>query len=152
MTSSVVTCSPDDGLDRPASSMWDFDCGAIPVVKDDGQVVGMLTDRDICMAAFTQAKPIHDIKVEEAMSWDVYSCLPDDSIAEVEVTMRKRQIRRLPVLDLQGRLAGMISLNDLAREAVREQSRRERDTTPERVGLTLAAVCQPRTTRQVPAS
>lgn len=152
MTRNVATCRPDDHLDKPAMSMWDYDCGAIPVVKEDGQVVGMLTDRDVCMVAFSQAKPIHEIKVEEAMTWEVYSCLPDDSISEAEDIMRARQIRRLPVIDLQGKLAGVISLNDLAREAVREQSRRTRETTPEQVGLTLAAICQARSSRQVPAS
>lgn len=151
MTSNVIACGPDDSLDKAAMSMWDFDCGAIPVTNEDEQVIGMLTDRDICMAGFTQAKRLDEISVEEAMSWEVYSCLPDDSISEAEDIMRTRQIRRLPVIDLQGRLQGIVSLNDLAREAAREQSRRTRDTSPADVGRTLAAICQPRTPRQVPA-
>jgi CBS domain-containing protein len=152
MTRTVVTCSPEDDLGKAASLMWDYDCGSIPVLNDSGQVVGMLTDRDICMAAFTQAKRLPEIHVEEAMSWDVYACLPDDSIAEAEDIMRNRMVRRLPVIDLEGRLVGVISLNDFAREAAREQSRRTRETTPADVGLTLAAICQPRTSRQVPIS
>jgi CBS domain-containing protein len=150
MTRTVVTCKPEDCLDRPAMLMWDFDCGAIPVVTENNEVVGMLTDRDICMAAFSQAKAVHEIRVEEAMSWEVYSCLPDDSVAEAEEIMRTRQVRRLPVIDLQGRLVGVVSLNDFAREAAREQSRRTRDTTPAEIGLTLAAICQPRSSRQMP--
>ena len=150
MTRMVMTCSPDETLVRAADLMWNYDCGSVPVIDGDRRVVGFLTDRDICMAAYTQGKPLRDIRVCEAMANEVYSCMADDSIAEAEEIMRVRRVRRLPVIDLDGRLLGLVSLNDIAREAVREQSRRKKDVTPSEVGTTLAAICQPRTAAVLP--
>jgi CBS domain-containing protein len=87
---------------------------------------------------------VQHVSVREAMAREVYSCLPDDNIPEAEEIMRKRRVRRLPVVDLDGRLVGLISLNDLARESVRQQTRVQRDLTPTDVSATLAAICQPR--------
>jgi CBS domain-containing protein len=152
MTRHPVICRPDDSLNQAAQLMWDFDCGCVPIVDERGRLVGMLTDRDICVAAYTQGKRIQDIAASAAMANEVYSCLPDDTIAEAEEIMRAHRVRRLPVIDLDGRLIGLISLNDIAREAVREQTRRSKDATPERVGTTLAAICQPREAKQISPS
>ncbi len=152
MTRHVETCGPDDPLDRAARIMWDYDCGCVPVVDVERRVVGMLTDRDICISVHTQGKAATDIRVDEAMAQEVYSCLPDDTIAEAVEIMRSRRVRRLPVVDLGGRLVGLISLNDIAREAVRERTRKNPDVTPEEVGTTLAAICQPRLAKHIPAT
>lgn len=144
MSRNVATCKADDRLDTAAKLMWDLDIGCIPVVDDRRHVVGILTDRDICMASYTQGKAPQHIFVREAMAHEVYSCLPDDNLAEAEEIMRKHRVRRLPVVDLDGRLVGLISLNDLARESARQQTRVERELTPLDVSATLAAICQPR--------
>lgn len=150
MTRRVMTCGPDDTLVGAADLMWNYDCGSVPVIDGERRVVGFLTDRDICMAAYTQGKPLRDIHVRDAMANEVYSCMPDDSIAEAEDIMRTRRVRRLPVIDLEGRLCGLVSLNDIARAAVREQTKRTKDVTPSEVGATLAAICQPRTAVVLP--
>jgi CBS domain-containing protein len=150
MTRHVVTCGADDTLERAAQLMWDFDCGAVPVVDGERHVIGIITDRDVCMSAYTQGRPLKSIKVHEAMANEVFSCMPDDSIAEAEKIMRNYRIRRLPVIDFDGRLVGMVSLNDLARESVREQSQRRRDVTLAEVGATLAAICEPRSPAVLP--
>lgn len=62
MTADVETCRLDDTLDRPAAIMWERDCGVVPVVDDESRIVGMLTDRDICMAAYTQGRPLPEIR------------------------------------------------------------------------------------------
>ena len=144
MSRHVATCRAEDRLDVPARLMWDLDIGCVPVVDDRGHVVGILTDRDVCMATYTQGKAPQHILVREAMAHEVYSCLPDDNLAEVEEIMRRRRVRRVPVVDLDGRLVGLISLNDLARESARQQTRVQKDLTPLDVSATLAAICQPR--------
>lgn len=151
MSRGVVSCGPNDSLARAAQLMWDADCGCLPVVDAD-RVIGMITDRDVCMAAYTQERLLRDAQVSEAMAHEVFACLPDDSLAEVEGIMRLRHVRRLPVIDLDGRLVGLISLNDLARESMRQQGRKTKDLTPEDVTATLAAICQPRDVRRIPAT
>lgn len=144
MSRNVATCRADHRLDAAAKLMWDLDIGCVLVVDEQQHVIGIITDRDICMAAFTQGKAPQQIFVREAMAREVYSCLPDDNLAEAEEIMRKRRVRRLPVVDLDGRLVGLISLNDLARESARQQTRVQKDLTPLDVSATLAAICQPR--------
>jgi len=151
MSRGVVSCGPNDPLSRAAQLMWDADCGCLPVVDGD-RVIGIITDRDICMAAFTQGRVLSDMNVFETMAHEVFACLPDDSLAEVEAIMRLRHVRRLPVIDLDGRLVGLLSLNDLARESMRQQGRKTKDLTAEEVTATLAAICQPRDVHRIPAT
>lgn len=151
MTRNVMAVGPDETLVRAAGLMWDYDCGCVPVIDADRRVVGFLTDRDVCMAGYTQGKAMREILVRDAMANEVYSCMPDDTIAEAADIMRMRRVRRLPVIDLEGRLVGLVSLNDIARTAVREQTLRNKDVTPAEVGTTLAAICQPRSSVVLPA-
>ncbi len=152
MSRNVATCKEDDRLDAAARLMWELDIGCVPVVDAQQHVIGMLTDRDVCMATYTQGKGPQHIPVREAMAREVYACLPDDSVAEAEDIMRKRRVRRLPVVDLDGRLVGLISLNDVARESARQQTRVQKDLTPADVSATLAAICQPRHPAVLPPS
>jgi CBS domain-containing protein len=153
MTKNVSSVQSGDSLSKAAKIMWDCDCGAIPVVEDGGRAVGMITDRDICMAAWTQDRALSTISIPQAMSQAIYSCSPDDSLAAAEEVMRSRQVRRLPVLDAEGRLQGIISLADIVRAAERDQGRRTKDVVSDEVASTLAHICQPRAAGQaVPAS
>ena len=141
MSRPAVTCRQDDALDTAAGLMWDNDCGVVPVVGDDGAVVGILTDRDICMAAYTQGKHLRAIPVSRAMAKQVFSCRPDHSLEAAEGLMTERRVRRLPVVDGVGHLVGVISLNDIAREAA---SSPKGNGAQREVANTLAAICQPR--------
>jgi CBS domain-containing protein len=144
MKRSVKTCTVLDSLNTAAQIMWESDCGCVPVV-DDGHVVAMLTDRDICMAAYTQGAPLGAIAVPSAMSQQIYSCKSDDSVAAAEDIMRAKKVRRLPVVDTEGTLVGILSLHDIAREMTAERrGKGKREVTPETVSATLAAVCEPR--------
>jgi CBS domain-containing protein len=109
--------SPDADLASAAKIMWDCDCGAVPVVNEDRRVVGMVTDRDICIAAATRAAVPSSIQVRDVMSREVASCKADDDVRNALKTMKERRIRRLPVLDSDGRLSGMLSINDLVMRA-----------------------------------
>ena len=145
MSRQVQSCQLGDSLAHAAQMMWQHDCGAIPVCAGDGvqRVVGMITDRDICMSALFQAKPLSDLRVNEAMSKSVTTVRPSDSLAQVERVMGNAHIRRLPVVDREGTLLGMISLADLAREAVRERTHPRKVVTENDIGNTLAAICEP---------
>lgn len=140
MSQPVVTCPTDSTLDHAARLMWEFDCGVVPVVSEDGRLNGVVTDRDICMAAYTQGQALSAIPVTTAMARAVVAGHMDDSVDRAEALMRDNQIRRLPVLDGENRLVGLVSMNDLARLAARA---RKSDVDRELV-QTLAAVCRPR--------
>lgn len=115
MGTDVHTCGPQDSLNRAAQILWDTNCGCAPVLGPDGALLGMLTDRDICMASYTQGRPLSAASVESAMSRQVYSCSVNDPIEHVLSLMREKQVHRVPVTTSEGRLAGIVSLADLAR-------------------------------------
>ena len=105
----------------------------------------MLTDRDVCMSAYIQSAPLTGVSVTSAMSKQVSSCRPEDDLASVERLMREKQVHRVPVVDAQGRLAGIISLNDIAREAAQEsQTKKPREVSDAEIASTIASVCAPR--------
>ena len=144
MTKETHSCHPDDSLERAAQLMWDHDCGWLPVCtgpNGSSQVIGVITDRDICMNALFCGNPLRDLRVSGAMAREIRSCHADDTLATAENTMRSAQVRRLPVVDETGALLGMISLADLAREAARERHGPHRKVTETEVGDTLAAIC-----------
>jgi CBS domain-containing protein len=116
MSTHVRACQGDDSLSHAAHLMWNEDCGMIPVVSEH-QVVGVITDRDICMATYTQGKAPSELRVEGAMSRQLFSCGADDSLATALAAMRNNRVRRLPVLGVEGKLLGVLSLADIVRWA-----------------------------------
>jgi CBS-domain-containing membrane protein len=143
MTRQTQACKPGDSLAHAAQLMWDHDCGCVPVCSGDGiqRVVGVITDRDICMGALFQGKALQDLRVSEAMSKALRTCRPSDSLAQAERIMREARVRRLPVVNGDGALLGMVCLADLAREAVREHALPRKEVTETDIGNTLAAIC-----------
>lgn len=139
MSKPAAVCRAGDTLNTAAQLMWQHDCGALPVVNDDGSVVGMITDRDICMSAYTQGTPLPAIQVSSAMAWEVASCRADASLDAAERLMRERKVRRIPVLDAAGRPLGVLSLNDLARHAASVRG----NGLDKEVTRTLAAIGRP---------
>jgi CBS domain-containing protein len=116
--------------------MWDHDCGFVPVVDASGAVAGVITDRDICIATATRRLLPEHISAAQAMASPIRACLADDNVSEVLATMKQARIRRVPVLDANGRLQGVISLNDLvlASDATRAPQASE-------IVSTMAAIC-----------
>lgn len=145
MTTPVGTCRPYDGTDKGAKVMWEQDCGAVPVVDQDGRVLAMLTDRDICMAAFTQGRSLGEIRVSSAMSKRLFVCRGEDDVKDAEKNMRTHQVRRLPVVDAEGKLVGILSLSDLARQAMASKRSRakKKAVVVADVGETLGAITTP---------
>ncbi len=139
MNRSVTTCSPGDSLARAAQIMWERDCGVVPVVDAAGHVLAMITDRDICMAAFWEEKILAHIPVTIASSHVVYGVRPEDDIEVAEEIMKRHRVRRLPVSDRDGRLLGILSLSDI----VRHSGRHREDVSGDEVVQTLSSIVQP---------
>ncbi len=93
--------------------MWDHDCGCAPVVDAHGKLVGIITDRDICMAAYTQGVPLDAIPVERVMAPKVISCSRGDDLDTAHHLMRTYEIHRILVVDTRGRPIGILSLSDV---------------------------------------
>jgi CBS-domain-containing membrane protein len=129
--------------------MEEQECGCVAVADEDFRVVGVLTDRDVCMAALRTDSPLSRLEVGGAMSINVFSCRPDASIAEAEQMMGQHQVRRLPVVDDQGHLQGILSLDDIAREALREEYLIAAPVSAEAVGRTLGQIGRPRLVQDV---
>lgn len=147
MSHPALTCPATGTLDHVARLMWEFDCGIIPLVDDDGRLAGVVTDRDICMAAYTQGRALGAIPVATAMARQVIAAHKDDPVEVAEALMGDNQIRRLPVLDDDGRPVGLLSMNDLARLAARAH----KSGVDRELVKTLAAVCRPRGQAASPA-
>ncbi len=150
MTKSVRSCAPSCTLNEAAREMWENDCGVVPVVDTSRTVVGMITDRDICMAAYTRGRPLNEIPVEQVMARKLLACRPDSSLTEAEETMRTAQVRRLPVTDERGALVGLITLNDIARAATAPNGRAAKspDIKADVVLRTLAGIGERRISRR----
>jgi CBS domain-containing protein len=119
MNRHVRVCHPQDSLNMAAQIMWEEPCGAVPVVDEQSRPVGFLTDRDICMAAYTQGKPLAALRVETAMARKVILCSVEDDLRSAADLMRQHRMRRLPVIHRHGTMVGLLSIDDLACEAAR---------------------------------
>jgi CBS domain-containing protein len=130
-----------DSLATAAISMWENDCGSLPIIKDARKVVGIITDRDICMATAIRNRPESTISVEEVMSGTVYSVAPNDDIHKALETMREHKVRRLPVVDKSGELKGVVSMNDIVLRA-EEANGKKPPLTFHDVVKTYKAICE----------
>jgi CBS domain-containing protein len=137
MSKRVWTCRPDEPLWSAAKLMWDHDIGAVPVMGADEKVIGVVTDRDLCMAAYFAGKPLAEIPVEHAMSRTVHSVEPAGTLEATAELMRSQQIRRIPVIAGE-KLVGLVSLGDIARAS------RAGHVAPGDVAQTLAAIAEAR--------
>lgn len=117
MRREVMTCSPESTLAEAVRRMAEADCGVLPVVDDGARVVGMVTDRDICVTLGLRDRRPSEVSVRHAMSAEVVSCQAGDDVRGALAAMRWRRVRRLPVVDADRRLAGIVSLDDLVLEA-----------------------------------
>lgn len=113
MSKDVRIVAPNDSLQKAAQMMDELNVGAIPVCEGE-QLVGIITDRDITVRGVAYGKSAGSTPVEEVMSTDVHWCYEDQQIEEVNEKMSDVQVRRIPVVDRQQHLVGIVSLGDLA--------------------------------------
>jgi CBS domain-containing protein len=117
MTGNPTVCDLNASLAEAAMKMWDNDCGVLPVLKDGQQVVGLITDRDICMALALQNCNPGDISAEKVITGEVFSVRPEDEVEKALELMQEHKVRRLPVLSSEGELKGILSMNDIVLKA-----------------------------------
>ena len=106
-----------ESLADAAKLMWENDCGVLPIIKDGRKVIGMITDRDICMAVAMRDTNPSSVSVEEVMTGQIYSVNPEDDVDLALQAMQEHKVRRLPVLNLEGELEGILSMNNLVLNA-----------------------------------
>lgn len=148
MTKEVKTCTPETDLAAAARLMWMRDCGVLPVVLEGKGVVGMITDRDICIAAGCRRRDPATILVSEIMTGQVYSCSPEADIREALKIMQEKQLRRLPVIDSAGRLCGILSMNDVLLKV--QSDAKAPDPGTQDIYATLKSICAHRAGAEQP--
>jgi CBS domain-containing protein len=122
-TQDVTTCVVDVSAAEAARVMADRDCGSVPVVDEDGRLCGIVTDRDLLLAARVRGTSLAQVRLLSLPLRPVETCRPDSEVEEVLATMAERRIRRLPVVERDGRLVGIVSLADLAADALGDEAR-----------------------------
>lgn len=114
MTTDVKSCTIDTMLDSVAMMMWENDCGSIAVVDDKGTPIGMITDRDIAMGSALQHRPLWEMATSEITNnRPVFTCNENDDVHSLLTTMQNNKIRRVPVVDDEGHIDGIVSIGDL---------------------------------------
>ena len=114
MTQAVKACGLDSDLESVAMDMWNHDCGSIPVVDESGKPLGIITDRDIAMAGALQGEALRNIKIGDVIEGHaLHCCRSQDSVQSALKTMWAEHVRRLPVINGDGRLAGILSVDDI---------------------------------------
>lgn len=113
MTKDAVFCAPEDNLAIAAERMIKRDCGVLPIVDDEKKLVGIITDRDICIAAASRNIKPADIKAKDFTNKKIVSCRADDKIEDILKKMKKYQVKRLPVTSQEDILIGIISIADV---------------------------------------
>jgi len=149
MTHAPGTCGTGDSANEAARIMWERDCGSVPVIDRSGRVVGIVTDRDICMAAYFQGSPLSAIPLTDIMSREVCTCAEDADVAEAERMMRIHKVRRLPVTNGAGAISGIVSLGDVAQTVSRNGAAQQTRGESRELLETLAGVSEPRNLPQV---
>jgi len=122
MTVDVRTCAPEANLADVAQLMWESDGGIVPIVDEHNRVRGVVTDRDVCIALGTRNQPAASVQATDVMSTDVLTGTATDDLAKALATMRAGRVRRVPVVDAEGALCGVLSLDDVVLQ-ITEKSR-----------------------------
>lgn len=142
MTKEVSFCNPGTNAAAATEIMWTRNCGALPIVEEGRGVIGMVTDRDLLIALGTSNRNASDLPVGEVMNKDLALCAPDDDVRDALKTMGQRQLHRLPVVDKDGALQGILSLDDIALRA-------DADGVSKELLKTMKAICNRHNQRAV---
>jgi CBS domain-containing protein len=131
MSGNVRLASPDETIQKAAQTMAEADTGFLPIGEDD-RLIGMITDRDITIRAVAKALDPQRTRVRDVMSAEVRYCYDDEDVNHVVQNMAELQVRRLPVLNRDKRLVGIVSVGDIATS-----------DKPVKVGAAMRGIAQP---------
>jgi CBS domain-containing protein len=143
MVRTAASCTPQANLAEAVEILWNRNCGILPVLNSQGNVIGVVTDRDICIALGTRNRLAGEIPVEEIITGKLFLCKPDDDIRSALMTMAREQVRRLPVVNTEGKLEGILSMDDVILHADRTIAGKTTDLTCDEVVETLKNVYWP---------
>ena len=115
MTTHLYTCKTGETLDRAVKLMWEHGFSEVPVIDDDGFLVSMVSDRSVCICAYTQGKALSQIPVTCAAPGGLQVVRTEDSLESAHELMRRHHLRCLPVVESTGRLIGLVSITDIIR-------------------------------------
>ena len=144
MMRTPASCSTDANLAAAVEILWNRNCGFLPVVNVQGKVVGVATDRDICIALGTRNRLPGEITVGEVISGKLFACAPDDDVHTALATMAQEKVRRLPVIGSDGMLQGILSMDDAVLHAEASLPGKAVELSDEEVALTLRRLYQPK--------
>lgn len=139
MTRNVAACIAGTNLAAVTELLWKYDVGALPVVDADGKLVGIVTDRDIAIALGTRDIAASGVLVDDVMTREVWTCRPSDDLPDALKLLADAQIRRAPVVDEEGRLCGIVTVNDIGRHT----GSGKQDASRTDVLSTLLTICAP---------
>ena len=139
MKTDVGFCSTEDNLMKAAEVMRHRDCGVVPIIDADKKVVGMLTDRDLCLAVVARNRKASDVKTEELLRGKPIVCAADDKLEDVLRKMRRYQVKRLAAIGAGGELVGILSVTDVLQHTAGKDKKLKK-----KVYATLKAIFKPR--------
>ena len=120
MSANLRTCGPDDSLESIGKTMWDSNVGAIPIVDVDHAPVGIVTDRDIAMCSALSHRPLWELTARDVIGeQQVHACRIEEDVKAALKIMWAQHVRRLPVVDENGRVQGILSIDDIILRAER---------------------------------
>lgn len=142
MTKDAGFCLATDSLADAAAIMWQKDCGIVPILGAENRIVGVITDRDAFIAAFSRDCPPSKIKLEEFCRENIVVCQPDEKIGDALGKMRKHRIKRLPVISQNGELVGIISITDIL--STTSKNKKKSKKLRKKIISTLLEISKPR--------
>lgn len=143
MTRAPAFCEMETNLCAATELLWERNCGILPVVNEERRVVAVVTDRDICIAVGTRNRLPSEMTVGEVASGNVFACKPDDSVQTALTTMAQGKVRRLPVIDAEGKLEGLLSMDDVIQQSASGKEARPDSISYHEVIASLRSIYQP---------
>jgi len=143
MMRTPASCSVDTNLAAAIEILWNRNCGMLPVVDANQKVVGVVTDRDLCVALGTRNRRAGEITVGEVVRKEVYSCQAEDDVRVALDTMASRRVRRLPVVNKEGRLEGILSMDNVVLHADLGGQARPSELSPADIVRVLHQIYEP---------
>jgi CBS domain-containing protein len=143
MTTNPRFCRPKDTLAQVVESMWEGDCHILPIVDRTNRVTGVITDRDVALGVWRKDRAPRDIRVDELPLARLYTCATTDDVDDALRIMRRALVRRLPIIDENEKLVGILSMDDLALH-VKEPEGTKNGLTAQKVAEAIKAICSPR--------
>jgi len=147
MTKSPAYCGPDTNLAAAVEILWNKNCGILPIVDSGEKLLGVVTDRDMCVALGTRNRLPSEITVQDVTTGKIVSCKADDDLRRALAAMAEAKVRRLPVIDTAGKLLGILSMDDVVLRTQTGDVKRDAEVSAEDVVNTLKSVYTPQPQR-----